>query len=162
MVIIIIITIIIIIIIITISYITVGVVNESEPHLLTKHGGGHIELMDDWAQHLLKLIKWIKSKSTTREPSEKFLQEYFSYPHKISQGVLDQDIPLEIVLNLDQTPLSNTSPVKYVFWRVKCQIAATFTVSATGFSYQFIWHTKVKPKDLYHNTALKRNFTLLT
>ena len=74
-------------------------VKANEPNLL-KEFGGHLELADDWARHFLKSMEWVKRKRTTRkvEPSEKFLkEEKFSY---------QRDLPLDLVLNLDQTPLS--------------------------------------------------------
>ena len=83
-----------------------------------KEFGSHLELADDWAQHLLKSVEWVKRKGTTGkvEPSEKFLQEEkFSYQREISRVVLEHDIPLDLVLNLDQTPLSYVSPGKYTF-----------------------------------------------
>ena len=80
-------------------------VKANEPNLL-KEFGGHLELADDWARHLLKSMEWVKRKRTTRkvEPSEKSLkEEKFSY---------QRDLPLDLVLNLDQTPLSYVSPGK--------------------------------------------------
>ena len=85
-----------------------SVVKANEPNLL-KEFGGHLELADDWARHLLKSMEWVKRKRTTRkvEPPEKFLpEEIFSY---------QRDLPLDLVLNLDQTPLSYVSPGKYTF-----------------------------------------------
>ena len=92
-------------------------------------------------------MEWVKRKGTTGkvEPSEKFLnEEKFSYQREISKVVLEHDILLDLVLNLDQTPLSYVSPGKYTFCLKgsttvlikgvddKRQITATFTVSATG------------------------------
>ena len=92
-------------------------------------------------------MNWVKRKGTTGkiEPSQKFLyEEKFTYQREISKVVLDNDIPLDLVLNLDQTPLSYVSPGKYTFCLKgsgtvpikgvddKRQITATFTVSATG------------------------------
>jgi len=119
---------------------------QNEPDLLKEHGG-HLELTDDWTRHLLKSMEWVKRKGTTGkvELSEKFLdEEKFSYQREISKVVLEHDIPLDLVLNLDQTPLSYVSPGKYTFCLKgsttvpingvddKRQIRATFTVSATG------------------------------
>ena len=64
-------------------------------------------------------MEWVKRKGTTgkEEPSEKFLQkETFSYQREISRVVLKHDIPLDLVLNLDQNPLSYASPGKYTFY----------------------------------------------
>ena len=92
-------------------------------------------------------MEWVKRQGTTGkvEPSEKFLQEEkFSYEREISRIILNHDIPLDPVLNLDQTPLSYVSPGKYTFCVKgtttvpikgvddKRQITTTFTVSASG------------------------------
>ena len=85
-----------------------GVVKANEPDLLKEHHG-HLELTEDWARHLLKSMEWVKRKGTTGkvEPSEKFLQEEkFSYQREISRIILNHDIPLDLVLNLDQTPIT--------------------------------------------------------
>ena len=90
------------------SLLFLGVVKANEPDLLKEHGG-HLELTEYWARHLLKSLEWVKRKGTTGkvEPSEKFLQEEkFSYQREISRIILNHDIPLDLVLNLDQTPLS--------------------------------------------------------
>ena len=72
-------------------------------------------------------------------------EKIFFYQHEISRVVLDHNIPLDLVLNLDQTPLSYVLPVKYTFClkgpitvptegvNDERQITATFTVSATSF-----------------------------
>ena len=71
-------------------------------------------------------------------------EEKFSYQHEISKVVLKHDILLDLVLNLDQTPLSNVPTAKYTFCLKrfttvpikdvdnKREITATFTVSVTG------------------------------
>ena len=68
----------------------------------------------------------------------------FSFQRKISNVILDRDVPSAVVLNLDQTPLSYVSLEKYTFSSKgsknvpikglddKRQITATFVVSATG------------------------------
>ena len=106
-------------------------------------------------------MEWVKRKGTTGkvEPSEKFLfEEKFTYQREISKVVLEHDIPLDLVLNLDQTPLSYVSPGKYTFCLKgsrtvpikgvddKRQITATFTVSATGafLPIQLIYQGKTK------------------
>ena len=42
----------------------IGVVKANEPNLL-KEFGGHLELTDDWARHLLKSMEWVKRKEAT-------------------------------------------------------------------------------------------------
>ena len=99
------------------SLLFLGVVKANEPDLLKEHSG-HLELTEDCAWHLLKSMEWVKRKGTTGkvEPSEKFLQEdKFSYQREISRIILNPDIPLDLVLNLDQTLLSHVSSGKYTF-----------------------------------------------
>ena len=125
---------------------TIGVVKANEPNLL-KEFGGHLGLTGDLARHLLRSMVWVKRKGSTGkvEPSKKFLQEEkFPYQREISRVVLKHDVPLDVVLNLDQTPLSYVSPGKHAFCLKgsttvlikgvddKRQITATFIVSATG------------------------------
>ena len=76
-------------------------VKANKPNLL-KEFGGHLQLTDDWARHLLKSMERVNRKGTTRkvEPSKKFLQEEkFSYQREISGVVLKHDILLDLVLN---------------------------------------------------------------
>ena len=118
-------------------------------------------------------MEWVKRKGTTGkvEPYEKFLEEEkFTFQRAISRVVLHHDIPPDIVLNLDQTPLSYVSPGKYTFCLKgstavpikgvddKRQITATFTVSATGsfLPIQLIYHGKTKRS--LPNYAFPRDF----
>ena len=144
------------------SLLFLGVVKANEPDLLKEHGG-HLELTEDWAGHLLKSIEWVKRKRTTGkvQPSEKFLQEKkFSYQC--------------------ETPLSYVSPGKYTFCLKgtttvpiksvddKRQITATFTVSASGviLPIQLIYQEKTKrclpkfkfPKE-FHVTYTKNHWS---
>ena len=91
-------------------------VKANEPTLL-KEFGGHLELTNGWAQHHLKSMEWVKRKQTTGKVNllEKFLQEEkLSYQREISKVLLEHDIPLDMVLNLDQTPLSHVSLGKHI------------------------------------------------
>ena len=164
------------------SLLFIGVVKANEPDLLKEHGG-HLELTEDWARHLLNSMEWVKRKGTTGKvkPSEKFLQEEkFSYQREISRIILNHDIPLDLVLNLDQTHLSYASPGKYTFCLKgtatvpikgvddKRQITATFTVSASGvfLPIQLIYQGKTKrcfpkfkfPKE-FHVTYTKNHWS---
>ena len=138
------------------SLLFLGVVKANEPDLLKEHGG-HLELTEDWARHLLKSMERVKRKGTTGkvESSEKFLQEEkFPYQREISRVILNHDILLDLVLNLDQTLLSYVSPGKYTFCLKgtttvpikgvddKRQITAKFTVSVSG--VQLIYQGKTK------------------
>ena len=63
-------------------------------------------------------MNWTKRRDTTGkvEPSEKFLEEEkFTFQRKISNVILDLDVPSAVVVNLDQTPLPYVSPGKYTF-----------------------------------------------
>ena len=112
-----------------------------------KKYGGHIELTDGWARRVLESMKWTKRKSTTGkvEPSQQFLdKEKLTFQRNISTIIEDHDIPKDLILNLDQTPLSYVSPGKYTFNPKgtktvpikgvddKRQITATFSISTTG------------------------------
>ena len=106
-------------------------------------------------------MDWVKRKGTTGkvEPCSKFLEEEkFTFQRAIAKAVSDHDIPMELVLNLDQTPLSYVSPGKYTFDLKgsktvpikdvddKRQITATFTVTASGsfLPIQLIYSGKTK------------------
>ena len=92
-------------------------------------------------------MEWSKRKGTTGkiEPSKQFLvEEKLTFQRRIASIIEEHDIPKELILNLDQTPLSYVSPGKYTFNPKgaktvpikgiddKRQITATFTVSMTG------------------------------
>ena len=123
-----------------------GIVKANEPRILREFGGS-LELTEGWARNVLKGMDWVKRKGTTGkvEPCPKFLEEEkFTFQRAISKFVSDHDIPLELVLNLDQTPLSYVSPRKYKVdlkgsktvpikgVEDKRQINATFIVTASG------------------------------
>ena len=60
-------------------------------------------------------MNWTKRKGTNGkvEPSKKFLgEEKFTFQRKISNVLLDHDVPSALILNLGQTPLSYVSPGK--------------------------------------------------
>ena len=164
------------------SLLFLGVVKANKPDLLKEHGG-HLEQTEDWARHLMKSMEWVKRKGTTGkvERSEKFLQEEkFSYQSEISRIILNRDIPLDLVLNLDQTPQSYVSSGMYTFCLKgpatvpikgvddKRQITATFTVSASGvfLSIQLIYQGETKrclpkfkfPKE-FHVTYTKNHWS---
>ena len=92
-------------------------------------------------------MDWVKRSGTTGkvEPSAQFLaEEKFTFQRAISAVVYNHDIPADLVINLDQTPLSYVSPEKYTFnfkgaknvpikgVDDKRQITTTFAISATG------------------------------
>ena len=109
--------------------------------------GGSLELTEGWSRSVLKCMDWVKRKGTTGkvEPCSKFLEEEkFTFQRAIAKAVSDHDIPMELVLNLAQTPLAYISPGKYTFDLKdsktvpikgvddKRQVTATFTVTASG------------------------------
>ena len=82
--------------------------------MLKKFGGG-LELTENLARSVLKCMNWTKQKGTTRKVvrSKKFLEEAkFTFQRKISTVILDHDVPSELDLNLDQTPVSYVSQGK--------------------------------------------------
>ena len=112
-----------------------------------KEFGGNLELIEGWAPNVLKNMVWLKRKGTTGkvEPCAKFLEkEKCLFQRAISKFVSEHDIPLDLVLNLDQTPVFYVLLYEYTFYlkgsttvpikgaNDKQQINATFTVSAPG------------------------------
>ena len=83
-----------------------GVIKAISPSSLKKYGG-HIELSDGWARHVLESMKWTKRKGTTGkvEPSQQFLEEEkLTFQRNTSTIIEDHDIPKDLILNLDHTP----------------------------------------------------------
>ena len=106
-------------------------------------------------------MNWTKRKGTTGkiEPSKQFLlEEKLTFQKKISGVTFEHDIPKELIINLDQTPLSYVSPGKYTFdvkgvktvpikgIDDKRQITATFAISMSGefLPIQVIYEGKTK------------------
>ena len=88
-----------------------------KPKILNEFGGS-FELTEGWAQNVLANMDWVERKGTTGkvQPCAKFLKdEKFSFQRAISKCVSENDIPLDLVFNLDQIPLSYISPGKYTF-----------------------------------------------
>ena len=78
------------------------VMKANEPKILMEFGGS-LELIDCWAQNVLKNMNQVKRKKTTGtgkvEPSATFLkEERFSFQRAISKFVLEHDILLYLVL----------------------------------------------------------------
>ena len=142
-----------------------GVIKANCPSKL-KDFGGHIALTEGWARGVLKSMEWSKKKDTTGkiERSKQFLlEEKLTFQRRIASIIEEHDIPKELILNLDQTPLSYVSPGKYTFnpngartvpiKRIydKRQITATFTVSMTESFCQSNSFTKGKCLDFSLN-----------
>ena len=93
---------------------------------------------------------------------------------EISRVALDHDIPLDLVFNLDQIPLSYVLSSRYSsIWKdpqpFQYKVSMTSVKSKQHlesqplvFSDQFIWYAKARPKNLYQNTNFGSSFTLLT
>ena len=92
-------------------------------------------------------MEWSNRKGRTSkiEPSKQFLlEEKLTFQRRIASIIEELDISKELILNLDQTPLSYVSPGKYTFNPKGAkpvpikgidderQITATFIVSMTG------------------------------
>ena len=92
-----------------------GVVKANDPNLLREFSGD-LHLTEGWARGVLEGMEWVQRKGTTGkvEPSPQFLAEVkFSFQREIACAVYNHDIPKELIINLDQTPLSHVSPGKY-------------------------------------------------
>ena len=77
--------------------------------------GGNLELTDGWTQNVSKNMDCVKSKGSSGkiELCTKFLEEEkFSFQRVISKFVSDHDIPLNLVPDLNRTPLFYVSPGK--------------------------------------------------
>ena len=94
-----------------------GVMKANSASLLLEFGGS-ITLNENWARGVLKNVNWVKRKGTRGkvEPSKQLLaEEKLTFQKNISKVVYKHDIPSELIINLDQTPLSYISPGKYTF-----------------------------------------------
>ena len=89
-------------------YIGNGVVRLNSATLL-KENGGSLDLTEDWARGVIMSMNWTKRKGTTGkiEPPKQFLlEEKLTFQKKISDVIFEHDISKELIINLDQTPLS--------------------------------------------------------
>ena len=137
-----------------------GVVKANDPSLLAEFGGS-VKLTEKWARCILKELNFTKRKATTGKimPSPVFLSETkFDFQRKVAQAIVNHDIIPEMVINLDQTPLSYINCGKYSFASKntnnvavkgvddKRQITGTFAISLTGdfLPIQLIYASKTK------------------
>ena len=75
-------------------------------------------LTEGWARGVIKSINWTTKKGTTgkiKSSKQFILDEKLTFQKKISGVIFEHDIPKELIINLDQTPLSYVSPGKYNF-----------------------------------------------
>ena len=93
------------------------VLKSNNPKLL-KQTGGSLQLTENWIREVLKFMNWVKIKDTTGkiEPFQQLLlEEKLTFRKKISGAIFYHDSPKELIVNLNQTPLSYVSPGKYIF-----------------------------------------------
>ena len=127
-----------------------GVVRENNPNRLKEYGRDLV-LGDRWARGVLEKLTWSKHKvpSGKVDPSPQFLaEEKYTFQRNISIG-FGTRYPLSLIINIDQTPLSDVNAGKYMFSFKglknipkkgvddKRQITATFVVNCTG---EFLIH----------------------
>ena len=140
-------------------------VTANNPSLLKEYGGDLV-LTDKWARGMLEKITWSKRKGTNGkvDPSPQFLaKEKFTFQRNISGLVSEQNIPPSLIINIDQTSMSNKNAGKYAFnfkgaknIRIKGvndkhQITAIFGVSYTrGFLPIQGKSNEVCPSFLFH------------
>ena len=123
-----------------------GMLKTNDPNSLSEFDGG-ITLTDNWARGVFRSMDWVKREGTAGkvEPFAQILaEEKLTFQRAILTVVYNHDIPADLVINLDQTPLSCVSPGKYTFnfkgaknvpikgVDEKRQTTTTFAISATG------------------------------
>ena len=115
-----------------------GAVKSNNP-ILFKENGGSLQLTEDRARGVLRSMKWVKRKGTTweTEPSQQFLLvEKLTFQKKISGAIFYHNIPKELIVNLDQIPLSYVTPGKSSF-----DVKGVNTVLFKGISFHssYLW-----------------------
>ena len=124
----------------------IGVLKANNPNSLYRFGENVI-LRVMWARGYFKSMDWVKRKGTTGKvelSKQLWAEEKFTFQMFLSKIVYEHDIPSELIINLDHTPLSYISLGKFTFnikdaKKVpvkgigdKRQITATLAVSAVG------------------------------
>ncbi|MCY3929117.1 MAG: hypothetical protein OXG81_12660 [Acidobacteria bacterium] len=122
-----------------------GILSNKDPGCLAVNGGG-IQLTKDWAKYLFRRMGLVKRKATTKAKVnvEHFEEIKKSFHQDIRNIVIMDDIPKELIINLDQTGL-NYVPVAQWTMEVegakrvqvdgkddKRQITAVFACSMAG------------------------------
>ena len=85
----------------------VGAAKVANTRKILREFGQSLEFTERWARNVLKGTDLGQRKRTTGKvkPCPKFIEEKkITFQRAISKFVSDHDIPLELVLNLDQTP----------------------------------------------------------
>ena len=125
--------------------ITMGVIRKRDRSLL-KEGGGHLELMKNWAKSILRGMGFVKRRGNIKAKVavEQFEVLKTQYLFDIKATVEMMEIPPELVINWDQTgikivPVSSWMMEKKGAKRVeiagvddKRQITAVFAATAVG------------------------------
>ena len=119
------------------------VVNKANEPKTWRQFGGSLELTEGWTWNILKGIDWVKRKGATGkvEPCPKFLEEEkFTFQRVISKFVSDLNIPLDLVLNLENIQLTRKIQKQFQ------SRTTTFTVTASGsiLPIQLIYSDKTK------------------
>ena len=81
---------------------------KSNNPVLWKENEGSLQLTEDWARGVLKSMNWVKRKGITgkiKPPQQFLLEEELTFQKKLF-GAIFYHIPKELIINLDQTPLS--------------------------------------------------------
>ena len=123
-----------------------GVISANNTEML-KGFVGVIGLTEGWAKSVLKSLNWSKRRATTSKVrlfTQLLAKEKFTFQKAITKAIQGNDIPPDLVINLDHTPSCYVSPGKYSFHFKgskhvpvkgvddKRHIAVTFGVSAVG------------------------------
>ena len=106
-----------------------GVMKSNNPILL-KENGGLLQLTEDWGRGGLKSMNWVKRKGTigkTESLQQFLLGEKLTFQKKNSGAISYHNIPKELIVNSDQTPLSYVGPGRYTF-----HVKVVKTVSIKG------------------------------
>ena len=123
-----------------------GIIIANDRTLLAEWGGT-IKLGWTWCTSVFKRMKWSKRKSTTAKPvlSPGLIKEVgLTFFKQISEAVQADNIPAELIVNIDQTPLPFVLISKYTMNKTGeksvpvlgtadyRQITGTFAVSMSG------------------------------
>ena len=159
-----------------------GLIIANDRTLLVENGGT-IQLGWKWCTSVFKRMKWSKRKSTTAKPllSPGLIKEVgLTFFKEISEAVQADNVPPELIINIDQTPLPFVLISKYTMnkrgeksvpilgsadYR---QITGTFAVSMSGtfLPIQLIYkgttdrcHPKYKFPDSFHVTHTSNHWS---
>lgn len=122
-----------------------GIISHKNPSLLKEHGGS-IELGRKWAESFLHRRGFVRRKATkaARKHPPDFPQLKLAYFDRIKSEITDNDIPMDLLFNWDQTgtklvPVSNwtmaeegSKQVPVVGKDDKREITVLLTVTASG------------------------------